>query len=274
MYKLQLTDFYDIVEVTDEKLHLMMKKDFDTLYKKILKTMNSLRGLGFTVDLIPLPLSRGGIYWTDYANSYLINKHSRDYTDKKYMYFTVYLDVDGAAVNTNKYISVNFIPMKKDDKEKVVHILQKYVPNHYEWGGTNNKQICIHFDEGQYKQAYIHSLKDDDTYPMLRLNIYTVSRAGFAVDLPIFEELLEVIKNFEYDYSCGIQDIDLEILAIDKDSMFLLFEQIMHIMKEHKKSKSIKKYSIEYCENDNKSYNLLIKTGMEKFKKIFIENSL
>jgi hypothetical protein len=88
-------------------------------------------------------MSEKGIYWLDFADDYLKEKHGEKYFDKPYMYFTFFLDKEGKHLNSNKNITVNYSEMKKEMKDKVLNILCKELSGNFEWNGNNDKSIII-----------------------------------------------------------------------------------------------------------------------------------
>lgn len=72
---------------------------------------------------------------------------------------TIYLDRNN-EINKNRSINVSFTPLNKENKIKVINILDKYVKNNYDWNGSNAKPIIL---------SYTSLKKDSKEYPKLFL---------------------------------------------------------------------------------------------------------
>lgn len=274
--KLGLLDFYDIVKVTEDDLVniiTQLPKEISTLYTKIKKVAHELKQLGFIIDFIPLPLSEGGLYWSDYAYDYLSEKHGKDYCDKQHMYFTFYLDQEGKNINMNKDIIINFSEMKKDMKEKVLNIFYNEIPNNFEWNGSNSRAMFIHIKDDNYGKVDFDKLKDNDIYPQLTVHVYTFTKDFDDLkELEVYKELNDITKDFDGDMSYGISDMEITINGINDNAVYDLYNKIESIInkgksKDIKKSKRVKSYSATFYADENTYYTLEKSKYMRKNKK-------
>ena len=90
-------DYFGFEEINQEKLDEIVNShqtsdEVRDVYKNILSIIPLVRNLGFNVDIVPLPLSNDGIYWSDYADTYLDDKYKKKFFDKEVMYFKKKLD--------------------------------------------------------------------------------------------------------------------------------------------------------------------------------------
>ena len=128
--------------------------DIKILYNKLKKNIvPELNKIGITTFIVPLPISKGaGIYWTDYAPEFIKKAYNVDIWDlSHYIYMTIYLDRNN-EINKNRSINVSFTPLNKENKIKVINILDKYVKNNYEWNGSNAKPIILSYKSLKKRQ--------------------------------------------------------------------------------------------------------------------------
>ncbi len=274
--KLSVLDFYDIVKVTENDLVEVISQssqEIISLYSKIKKAIHQIRQLGWLVDLIPLPISENGVYWSDFADDYLREKHGKDYYDKDGMYLTFYLDKEGKHLNPNKEIIINYSQMKKETKEKVLTIFYKELPNNFEWSGSNNNAMFIHYAEGNYPKIEFSKLKDNDTFPQLSFHIHTMcEELDDMTDLDVYTELEPLFKNRDHDFSYGCGDIEIEIFGVDDKEAYNLYMQIDTILNKYqdkkiKKHERVKHFSAYFYSDDGTEYVLVKSKYMRKNKK-------
>jgi len=143
---ISVLSMYDTKTITLKKLENVIdndkvaKKVYGKLKKKILPEINKL---SIETFIIPLPLSDGGMYWTDYAYDYIKEKHKTDILDVKYMYFTFYLNNKATMLNENRPIIVNFSPLNKQNKASIIELFEEHLGDYFNWTGSNNRAIEI-----------------------------------------------------------------------------------------------------------------------------------
>ena len=122
-----------------------MEKHNKVIYDKIKKNIiPELNKLGIEAYIIPLPLSKNGHYFTDYAPEYIKEVYNKDMIERlniKDLYFLFKLTHDGKKLNKNE-IFVNYSPFG-NKKKNVIEIFKKYLGNKFEWDVSNTKAIII-----------------------------------------------------------------------------------------------------------------------------------
>jgi hypothetical protein len=132
-----------------------MEKYNKVIYDKIKKNIiPELNKLGIEAYIVPLPLSKNGYYFTDYATEYIkevYNKNMIERLNIKDIYFIFKLTHDGKKLNTDDpfrastqvyEILVNYTPFGNKKKD-VIEIFKKHLGNKFEWNGSNTKAIII-----------------------------------------------------------------------------------------------------------------------------------
>ena len=124
---------------------------YDKIKKNIIPELNKL---GIETYIVPLPLSKNGHYFTDYASEYIHEVYNKDMIERlniKDIYFVFYLTNDGKKLNTDDpfrastrvdEILVNYTPFG-NKKKNVIEIFKKYLGNKFDWDGSNTKAIII-----------------------------------------------------------------------------------------------------------------------------------
>lgn len=271
-FTIKSTDLYDIQNVSEESLKTIIEsspKYIKDIYNKIEIISEKLKGIGWIVDIIALPLSENGIYWSDYAGDYLEEKHGNNYYNQTALYFTFYLNKDGKTINTNKDIIINFTEMKKDMKIQVLTIFYDELPENYDWSGSNNESMAIYLNKNMnLNKPDFNKLKNDDQFP--QLNLYIDIYCKELDDIPklgLYKELLEFKDSgpdrrydFTYNYSDG--RIEIEINGIDDDDVYTLYSQIESLVKykyqskDLKKNERVKRYHASFYSDENTVYIL------------------
>ena len=114
---------------------------YDKIKNNIIPELNKL---GIETYIVPLPLSKNGYYFTDYASEYIKEVYNKDMIERlniKDLYFLFKLTHDGKKLNTDK-IFVNYSPFGNKKKD-VIEIFKKYLGNKFDWNGSNTKAIII-----------------------------------------------------------------------------------------------------------------------------------
>ena len=136
---------FGFTPVFEKKLDKIMETHNKVIYDKIKKNIiPELNKLGIEAYIIPLPLSKNGHYFTDYAPEYIKEVYNKDMIERlniKDLYFLFKLTHDGKKLNTDE-ILVNYTPFG-NKKKNVIEIFKKYLGNKFEWDGSNTKAIII-----------------------------------------------------------------------------------------------------------------------------------
>ena len=196
------------------------------------------------------------MYWNDYSISFLeevLNIDIDNYLDNKFMNFIFYLNYDGDKIVLERPITIEYSEFNKNEKIKITDIFEKHLLGYYEWNGSNNNTILIHYEKKNIKQIPKSKLKDNDTYPYLNIYIYTQKDLFKETDLRnlLIENLHDNIKKNGYDvvYDCGIHDCIFTIYSFDihnKDK--ILYKKIESFIK---KQSFIKSYNFKFIENED-----------------------
>jgi hypothetical protein len=138
---LTLTMFFDVPDIPVRSIPKYMDKN------PILKTVNNkvipeIKSNKIRFFIILLPPSGRGIYWTDYASSYLEETYDFDILDEKsYIYMTVYLNRD-LSININRDPIMHY-RLNKSEQTIVKDTFTKYLPKNYKWDGNTKKVMDI-----------------------------------------------------------------------------------------------------------------------------------
>ena len=146
---------FGFTPVFEKKLDKIMELHNKVIYDKIKKNIiPELNKLGIETYIVPLPLSKEGHYFTDYAPEYIkevYNKNMIERLNIKDLYFLFKLTHDGKKLNKNDpfrastrvdEILVNYTPFGNKKKD-VIEIFKKYLGNKFDWNGSNTKAIVI-----------------------------------------------------------------------------------------------------------------------------------
>jgi hypothetical protein len=143
--KIKSLNNFGFTPVYEKKLDKIMEKHNKVIYDKIKKNIiPELNKLGIETYIVPLPLSKNGHYFTDYAPEYIHEVYNKDMIERlniKDLYFLFKLTHDGKKLNKNE-IFVNYSPFG-NKKKNVIEIFKKYLGNKFDWNGSNTKAIII-----------------------------------------------------------------------------------------------------------------------------------
>ena len=129
--------------------------------------------------IIPLPVSGGGIYWTDYANSYIIENYGNDYDSSSFIYMTIYFEED-LEINYKKNSEISYA-LNKDQQKIVADIFVKHLPYNYEWDGNDRKVMNVVYKKKSSKA--IVKIGNDPDYPEIYLNVRFKIKKRKQVDI-------------------------------------------------------------------------------------------
>jgi len=136
---------FGFTPVFEKKLDKIMESYNKVIYDKLKNNIiPELNKLGIETYLVPLPLSKSGHYFTDYAPEYIREVYNKDMIERldiKDIYFVFYLSHDGKNLERNKIVA-NFAPFGNKKKD-VIEIFKKYFGNKFEWNGSNTQSIII-----------------------------------------------------------------------------------------------------------------------------------
>ena len=138
--KISPLDLFDVVHVNETKFKKVVEKSnpyIKSTVHKLMAFIEDIRKTGKIAHIVPLPLSSGGIYWTDYSLPYIEDIYGEV---DNYMYFNVYLNQKGTEIDTRD-IAGNFTRLNKVD---TIKLLDKHLKNRYTWSGNNKDAIRIH----------------------------------------------------------------------------------------------------------------------------------
>ena len=88
-----LESFYDLKVIRPKDVYKYISNE-PVLKKVVDKIKPEIEKQNIKFYIIPLPISEGGIYWNDYANSYMIENYGNDYDSSSFIYMTVYFEED------------------------------------------------------------------------------------------------------------------------------------------------------------------------------------
>ena len=283
---LSISGFYGIKEVNDEQLANVVKntgEEVSMIYNKLMNTIiPEIRKLGFTSDIVPLPYSSQGCYWSDYPNSYLTKKHGKNYFDnEKDITFIIYLDEEGQNINLSRDVNISFSNMNKETKKTILTLFYQELPNHYEWSGDNNQAMHIYYEGKNIPKLDFDLLRSQDTYPQLSMHINMVEDGLIdrgIKQLLVMQDLDKIINTLKSDFSYGDWDIELTINLVSEKEIEDLYDTIANILDKYKtKDKNIAK--IERVKNYSATYyydgvNVLYKLPLTQKGKLDLQKDV
>ena len=165
--------FFNLTKHDNKPLEKIIAKNinssfiYNILTTKIFKEINKL---GIETFIVPLPMSKDGLYFDDYAGTYIEEHYKKNISKINFLYFTFFMNNKGDAINLNRNISVNFNKMDKETKMKIIDIFEKYLFDYFEWSGSNAVIMNIHYQKIKNKSKLNkNSIKDDDIYPYIEI---------------------------------------------------------------------------------------------------------
>jgi hypothetical protein len=136
---------FGFTPVFEKKLDKIMESYNKVIYDKLKNNIiPELNKLEIETYVVPLPLSKSGHYFIDYAPEYIREVYNKDMIERlniKDIYFVFYLSHDGKKLERNKIVA-NFAPFGNKKKD-VIEIFKKYLGNKFEWNGSNTQAITI-----------------------------------------------------------------------------------------------------------------------------------
>lgn len=255
--KISVLDLYDVVHIDETEFKNICKKSnyqIQETINSINKLIIDLRKIGKISHIIPLPLSSGKIWWSDYADDYLNDIYGSEWFDDPngYMYFTVYMNQSGTEINEKEMISVSYSNMSLNDKIKIIKLLDTHLQNQYVWTGRNTDKIFVQFVRSKTQKIDTASLKEEDVYPSLSINIKyyeninLIRTTSFVPELSNeFEKLLNIdSKKTSVYYNYGIHDVSIEYNSFPLKTYNKNISKIIKYLDIETKGERIKKYNV------------------------------
>ena len=162
-----LESFYDLKVIKPKDVYKYISHE-SVLKKVVDKIKPEIEKQNIKFYIIPLPVSGGGIYWTDYANSYMIEYYGNEYDSSSFIYMTIYFE-ENLEINYKKNPNI-FYALNKDQQKIVADIFVKHLPYNYEWDGNNRKAMNVVYKKKSSKA--IVKIGNDPDYPEINLNIF------------------------------------------------------------------------------------------------------
>ena len=204
---ISLESFYDLKVIKPKDVYKYISHE-SVLKKVVDKIKPEIEKQNIKFYIIPLPISGGGIYWTDYANSYMIENYGNDYDSSSFIYMTIYFE-ENLEINYKKNPDI-FYPLNKDQQKIVADIFVKHLPYNYDWDGNDRKAMNVVYKKKSSKA--IVKIGNDPDYPEINLNIFLkYGKNKTPIDVlggPLkanefknFEKLDSKCKFIDYGYS-------------------------------------------------------------------------
>ena len=233
---LTMQSFYDLTEIKPKDINKYVSKE--AVIKKVIdKVKPEIEKQNIKFYIIPLPLSNTGIYWTDYANSYLIDNYGNDYNSSNYVMITIYFGKN-LDINYNKIIKIEYV-LSKEQLKIVSEIFNKHLPYNYDWNGNSQQAMFILYKKKKIKSEI--KIDNSSDYPRIfttiYLNIDKSQPSLFDLDgilsskeFKDFEKLKSKCKFLDYEYSLS----DLEMTFHGVKDLKYVKEFLKKIKKNNK----------------------------------------
>lgn len=234
-------DLYDVVCVSPDKLKNIMEEHKITrrILHKVVPELESIK----KVFITPLPLSNGGVFWTDYAWDYIKEYYKYDDYDN-YIYITVYLDDTGKEM-TGTPIPIYFsAPFTKEEKKKLTDVLWKHLSGYVEWDGKDYNRINVHYKKGPWHKPT--KFTDNDFANRLEIGFIINDK---KIDLlengldscQFLVDLIEYAKKYSNDVQEGYGQNDVNLTAYGTKNSKKICDKLNKLVKQNKISNM-------YCE--------------------------
>lgn len=264
LVSLSVLDFYDVTPIDDTEFKNVCKKS-NQLVRDTINNMNdfvkAIKKMGMLAHVIPLALSSNGIYWSDYPGDYLSEIYGPEWyeTKKGYMYFTVYMNQTGTEINDKEDISVSFSDMNAATKKTIFDLLNKYLKDRYSWSGRNTDRIRIHYVKSKGAKIDLTTLKDNDAYPWLNINLNFPKTMDLFKSPHIVMDLQNIlIKLMKIDNdtigcyeSYGMTDVMYDFNGVETKLYKKYISNVVRYLDDLIKSKTITRYNINFYIDKN-----------------------
>jgi len=202
-----LESFYDLKVIRPKDVYKHIS-DEPVLKKVVDKIKPEIEKQNIKFYIIPLPISEGGIYWTDYANSYMIENYGDDYDASSFMYITIYFDKN-LKINYEKNSDISYV-LNKDQQKIVADIFVKHLPYNYVWDGNDRKVMNILYKKKLSKAVV--KIDNEPDYPEISIfvrfkikknkpDIFDLGGPIKAEELKNYEKLESKCKFIDFGYS-------------------------------------------------------------------------
>ena len=137
--------YYKITKINWKQLYKNLKKtQISTLDRIINNAKDDLARNNIDLFIVPLPLSKTGHYFIDFAWDIVKEKYDQDWLDKSFIILVLKLQIDGTLlVDKDGQICMQHQLLGKKKKEAAMSIFKQLFGNKLEWKGTAAKAICI-----------------------------------------------------------------------------------------------------------------------------------
>ena len=206
-------------------------------------------------ELIHMPQSNDGYYWSDYPPTVMDKRRGHNWSDNLFMYGVVYLNINGNQINNQKPINIQYSIMRAEEKKLIIKLLEKYVPGQYTWDGKNTSAIRVHYDKINNPKINMLKLKDDDTYPYVMLSVDFPKSVDLSYDRSPMEQIVyyvlkKILHKTENDVSVDDQyssnDATLTFYSVDFINENKLHTELQNFLDGLKSKKAIVKYRLYY----------------------------
>jgi len=218
--------------------------------------------------IVPLPISNKGLYWTDYANSYISQYYTENYLDTSFIIMTVFLHKN-LEINFNKLAILSF-ELKLEEQQFVYDTFLKHLPYNYTWNGNDKTVMEINYKKKSIKNKKL-VIKTDSNYPYIYINSYIIiKKSQTLIDLggpykskefDKFDKIREKCKFIDYEY--GHNDFEINLYGVKDINLVKTF------FKKIKTNKILRFGSIE-IKIKNLSFHLYM-TDDDMMKNKYIE---
>jgi hypothetical protein len=233
---MNILDFFgfDRLVTTEELYDMVGGTQYSDLFEKIKQCMESLKQLGYSTDIVPLPYSRYDCYWSDYATTFLSRKHGLNFFDRPYLFFVVYLNFGGTQINTDKCIVINYEHLKVEGKRQVLECFYGHLFQHFVWCGDNNECMKIEYKPLQNPERLdFNTLKNDDTYPYMSIKIVMRKKMDLDRHIPVIIELQHLLERYKFSVEYDTQSVEINVRCVPKKEFEMLYNQIESVIKRY-----------------------------------------
>ena len=219
-----LESFYDLKVIKPKDVYKYISHE-SVLKKVVDKIKPEIEKQNIKFYIIPLPVSGRGIYWTDYANSYMIEYYGNEYDSSSFIYMTIYFE-ENLEINYKKNPDI-FYALNKDQQKIVADIFVKHLPYNYEWDGNDRKAMNVVYKKRSSKA--IVKIGNDPDYPEINLNIFLkYGKNKTPIDVLGGPLKANEFKNFEkLDSKCKF--IDFGYSSWDFDMTFTGVKDLKYV---------------------------------------------
>jgi hypothetical protein len=145
----KLLDIYKIKILDEVELNkiALKNKTYQILTQKVIPEINDLKIKTF---IVPLPLSKTNLYWSDYFPPTYIQKiYNKNINNISYMYLIIYMNKEGDKIIYDKPIKINFSNLTKKTKISIINIFEKHLLGQYNWNEINNNWMIVSFHKNK-----------------------------------------------------------------------------------------------------------------------------